>query len=335
MTQDQDFIAIDPADDDAGKILLSLCAKTKRGKTYGALALCEGLGGLTVLGNTEPKRGSIYKGMFPYKLVNFQPPFSIARFHKFLDYVESLGADNLILDSGSDQWTGAGGVLEAQSKLADDLADKWRTTSDKTTLAAWSKIRPEEDRLLDRILRMDANVIICLRQEEKTKPVVRTNDRGRRETVIEKLDDQLICTKKLPFLTHANIQLLGDGRYTVIEGETIIKPLQPIFERHPTITRELGADIKAWLTGGSASKETKPATVQEKRQSDVQMDEINFDDLEEGRQDIEALEARTREVFDSAKEQRDRQKLIAYIREQSDEDQKIIQQWLSEGRFGR
>ena len=56
----------------------------------------------------------LYPGLNPYEMFadGFEPPYSSARYTEAIMAAEGSGAAVIVLDSGSDEWEGPGGVLD-------------------------------------------------------------------------------------------------------------------------------------------------------------------------------------------------------------------------------
>ena len=329
---DNDLKVIDASEDDGtSKIVLGFFGRAKLGKTFSALSLANGLGGTILLVNTEPKRGNLYKTEFQYKLMNFDPPFSSERFNQILDIVEKNNFATVIFDSMTDQWEGPGGILDAHDKACEALIERWsrnakkRKTRDDVGMAAWNGVKTAERMMFDRMLRMDANIIFCVRQRKKLKI---TKEGGK--TRYEDQGDQPVVSQHALFMTTANIELTGNGHYKPLEAYP--KPLQPIMGRHKTITQELGRDIGQWLRG-----DTKPAVKAPAASPPAPAEDDfsgSFDDLEDDNlSDEESLFNAAKEVYDRAKAEKNRKMLIDYLAHQPKKQKDLIAGWLKERRF--
>jgi hypothetical protein len=107
------------------KPLIVLYSESGCGKSYGSLLLARGFvgpSGRIILGDSESGRGSLYADVLPggYDVIDIEPPFTPQRHVEFIDYVEKAGAQIGILDSGSHEWEGVGGVLD----MAADIESK-------------------------------------------------------------------------------------------------------------------------------------------------------------------------------------------------------------------
>ena len=108
-------------------MLVSISGTSGSGKTYSALLLAAGIAGPSGkvgLIDTENGRGEMYadspgiKAALPngYLYLRFDPPFTPERYIEHLQAAESAGIAVCIVDSGSHEWEGIGGVSEAAEK---------------------------------------------------------------------------------------------------------------------------------------------------------------------------------------------------------------------------
>lgn len=161
------------------KARVALVGPSGSGKTYtaleAALALC---GDITKVAVIDTERGSaaLYAdefGEFMHGVID--PPFSPARYLEALEACAAAGAEVVIVDSLTHAWSGQGGVLE----IVDDAAARSRGNS----FAAWREGTPEQNRLIDTVMRWPGHVIVTMRA--KTEYVVEEGDNGR--TQVRKL----------------------------------------------------------------------------------------------------------------------------------------------------
>jgi len=163
----------------AVKPLISLYSESGCGKTYSALLLGRGLVGLKgriVMADSESGRGSLYADVLPggYETLDLCEPFSPARYVAAIDAVEKSGAAVGILDSGSHEWEGIGGVL--------DLAGANEERSGKSGLHNWREPKMEHAKFVQKLLKSPIPWIVCLRAKYKTRQA--KDDKGK--TVIVK-----------------------------------------------------------------------------------------------------------------------------------------------------
>jgi len=148
------------------KPLIVPYAESGCGKTMSALLLARGLAGPTgriVVGDSESRRASLYADVIPggFETFDICEPFSPARYIEAVDTIEQSGAAVGIIDSGSHEWEGIGGVLD----MAGDNEQK----SGKSGLHNWKTPKLDHAKFVQRLLRSKIPLIICLRAKFKTK----------------------------------------------------------------------------------------------------------------------------------------------------------------------
>lgn len=147
------------------KIKIALIGPSGAGKTYSALRLAKGFGGKILLGNTEGDRGYIYADEFEYDIIDLQPPFTPELFIELIDYAEKNGYSTLIIDSGTHEWSGRGGLLELHNSMPGN------------SYTNWSKISPRHNKFVDKQLYSKCHIINCLRGKDQY--VLEENEKGK------------------------------------------------------------------------------------------------------------------------------------------------------------
>lgn len=139
------------------------------GKTFGSLLIAKGLGGRTVVVDTEKRSSGKYLRYFhdlgfDYEILplgekhpktgrrDYSPEAYIAA----IDYAEKQGYDVCILDSLSHAWFGEGGEL-------DMVNDKAAGSRSGNTYYAWRDVTPWHNKLIDSMLQSDMHIIATLR----------------------------------------------------------------------------------------------------------------------------------------------------------------------------
>lgn len=171
---------IKPATRQGIKPLIVAYSESGCGKTFSSLLLARGLAGKTgkiVMADSESGRGSLYADIPEiggYQTFDLAAPFTPARYVQAVDAIEQAGADVGIIDSGSHEWEGIGGVLD----MAGEIEDR----SGKTGLHCWKTPKFEHAKFVQRLLRTKIPFIVCLRAKYKSRQ--KKDDKGK--TVIVK-----------------------------------------------------------------------------------------------------------------------------------------------------
>jgi len=152
------------------KLRLGIAAPSGAGKTYSALLLAFGLGGKVGLIDTEHGSGDLYAHLGDYDIIGIEAPYTVAKYTQAIKAFEQAGYNTVIIDSLSHAWSGDGGLLDKQGKMAD------RGTN---SFAAWRTITPEHNALVDAMLSSPCHIIATMRAKQEY--VLETNAKGKQE----------------------------------------------------------------------------------------------------------------------------------------------------------
>lgn len=176
------------------KPLIGIFAESGKGKTMTSLLLARGLVGETgkiVMIDTESGRGSLYADVIPggYEVIEMREPFSPGRYIDAISAAEASGAGVLVIDSGSHEWEGIGGVTEMAGSISEGRARKWNKEWDGSIqFGDWKTPKMEHQKFILKILQSPLPIIICLRAKRKSKQVKGTQ---------QMCDDGLIDAKMI------------------------------------------------------------------------------------------------------------------------------------------
>ncbi len=170
-------------------LLLALIGPSGSGKTFSAHRLAKGIqrvqpGSIHGI-DTENKRMLELADRFKFKHVPFEPPFGSLDYLAALQHCVSEGARTVIIDSMSHEHEGAGGLLDAADQYVEEKirrkvefkdlanADSYEADKARAKLKISSFIKPKADRskLINGILQLPCNVIMCFRAKERIEPV--------------------------------------------------------------------------------------------------------------------------------------------------------------------
>lgn len=146
------------------KLKLNLSAPSGAGKTMGALLMAKGLVGdwtkIAVI-DTENRSASLYEHLGGFNMVDLTPPYTPERYIEAIDTCLKAEMLCIIIDSSTHEWSGAGGCIEANEKLAQA---KFRGN----TWSAWSDTTPRHDAFVNKVLQSDVHIITCTRSKMET-----------------------------------------------------------------------------------------------------------------------------------------------------------------------
>lgn len=212
------------------KLRLALAGPSGSGKTYSALLLAMGLGGRIAVIDTEHGSASLYADIADFDSLELNAPYSPERYVEAITAAEQAGYNVLIIDSYSHEWTGSGGCLEANEKLAHQ---KFKGN----TWAAWNETTPRHRRLTDKILTSSLHIICTMRSKTET-----VQGEGKKILKLGMKSEQRDGT---------------DYEFTVVldlthDGHTAMasKDRTKLFEDPELITQDTGRRLLAWLNSG-------------------------------------------------------------------------------------
>jgi len=224
---------------------LNLSAPSGAGKTYSALLLAKGLVGewdkIAVI-DTENGSASLYSHLGEFNTIQLEPPFTPERYIQALDIVINAGIKCVIIDSSTHEWSGPGGCLEINDKLAQ-LKYKGNTW------AAWSETTPRHDAFVSKVLHSPLHVITCTRSKMETvmgegKKVHKV---GMKDIQRDGWEYELTVSLTLDRDTH--LAIASKDRTNLFEGKDAF-----------IITEKTGEMIRKWCDTGVADMPTPPPT---------------------------------------------------------------------------
>jgi hypothetical protein len=219
----------------ATKLRLLLPGPSGSGKTWGGLTLAKGIGGRTVVIDTEQGSSDMYDELHEFDVVDLSPPFTPERYIECITACEEAGYDIIIVDSITHEWNGKGGCLE----LVDEIA---RAKFKGNTWSAYSEITPRHRAFIDAMLRSKAHIIATARAKTETAQV----DEGGRKRVV-KLGMAAETRQGVEFEFDVVLDLVHDGHFA-----TVSKDRTGVFSGDPKpITPATGERLAAWLAGGT------------------------------------------------------------------------------------
>jgi hypothetical protein len=226
------------------KLRLGLTGPSGAGKTYGALLIARELGKKIACIDTEHGSASLYSDMADFDVLELAAPYSPERYIAAIKEAEKAGYEVLIIDSGTHEWNGAGGVLE----LLDEIA---KAKFKGNTWSAWNEMTPRHRKFIDTILQSPMHIIVTLRSKTETAQV---EENGRKKVV--KLGMKAEQRDGIEFELTVVLDLTHDGHYALAS-----KDRTRLFSGDPKpITAETGRKLLAWLNDG-AKVEVDPSEV--------------------------------------------------------------------------
>lgn len=143
------------------KLRLGLTGPSGSGKTYSALLLAFELGQRVAVIDTENSSAALYSHLGEFDTLELEAPYSPERFIEAIETAEKAGYEVLIIDSITHEWSGPGGCLEINERIA-------QTKYKGNTWSAWNETTPRHRKLLDKIVASPLHIIVTLRSKTET-----------------------------------------------------------------------------------------------------------------------------------------------------------------------
>jgi hypothetical protein len=247
MTTNGNGFSFRPAVREAVALLIGLSGSSGSGKTYSAMRLAKGICGdkpFAVI-DTEAGRSRHYAETFKFDVGDLTAPFRPESYLNAIKAADEAGYKAIVVDSISHEWAGEGGILGWQEEELTRMAgDDWKKR-EACKMASWIKPKMAHKQMVQRLLQVQANLILCFRAEEK---IAMEKDQNGKTVIVPK-GWQPICEKNLPYELTVSFLLTPDkpGMPQPIKLQEQHKILFPLTKQ---ISEESGKGISEWATGG-------------------------------------------------------------------------------------
>lgn len=163
-------LAFKRAERSQSKLKLGIQGPSGSGKTLGALALARTLaaGAPIAVIDTENGSASLYADRYTFDVLNLEPPYTSERYLEALRAAVDAGYGAVVVDSLSQQWAGAGGIL-ARKEMVDARGGNSFTN--------WGPFTKEHEAFKAALLALPTHVIATLRTKQDY--VMETDSRGK------------------------------------------------------------------------------------------------------------------------------------------------------------
>lgn len=224
------------------KLRLALTGVSGAGKTLSALYIAYGMTDdwdkIAVI-DTEHERARFYAdredlgtGSFYYE--PFSPPYSPDRYKQLVsEAAKTVGTDGVvIIDSLSHAWKNEGGVLDIQSRIAEQRG--------KNSYTAWNEAGKVQNDLINTILAVDCHTIVTMRS--KMDYVMQENAQGKMAPV--KVGLAPVQREDTEYEFDIVLDIARNHIATASKDTTFLDKFGQI------ITPVLGQQLKHWLENG-------------------------------------------------------------------------------------
>ncbi|MND67335.1 hypothetical protein D3C80_587450 [compost metagenome] len=224
------------------KLRLALAGPSGSGKTMSALLMAKGLGGRIAVIDTEHGSASLYADIADFDVLELHAPYSPERYAEAITAAEQAGYSALIIDSYSHEWTGSGGCLESNEKLAHQ---KFKGN----TWAAWNETTPRHRKLTDKILTSPLHIICTMRSKTET-----VQGEGKKVIKLGMKSEQRDGTD---YEFTVVLDITHDGHAAIAS-----KDRTKLFDQPEVISEDTGRRLLAWLDDGKSQADLQATALQ-------------------------------------------------------------------------
>jgi hypothetical protein len=250
-----------PATRDKVPLLIGITSPSGAGKTFSALRLATGIqsvvGGEIAVLDTETRRSLHYADRFKFMHTEFDAPFAPLDYLAGIEHCFKQGARTIVIDSCSQEHEGPGGVLEMHETEAQRMAEQWKTTIEKVKLGAWAKPKQDRRRLINTMLQIPCNFILCFRAKQKLKI-----EKGKDPLNMGWMPiagDEWVYEMTMNALLYPNAggvptwEPNEPGEQQMIKLPEQFKPMLLEQNRGKPLSEEIGQALAVWAAGDSAA----------------------------------------------------------------------------------
>jgi hypothetical protein len=233
---------------------IAIAGPSGSGKTESAMRLARGYCGKEkfVVIDTEEKRALYKKARHqPWDWMDFQPPFSPEAYVEALEAAKGYRA--VILDSGSHEYAGPGGLQDIQLETLERMSRGNEARMEALTAPSWKDAKQRhKTKLMSYLIRYPSLLIVCLRAEPKVKFV--KDDKGK--TQIVDAGYVPICEKMFMYEMLVGCMMTADNAGVPQHVKRLEQDLEPIFLAGQQIDEGTGERLAAW----AADRRESPVT---------------------------------------------------------------------------
>jgi hypothetical protein len=218
--------------------------------------------------DTEARRALHYADMFNFDHCEMTHPFRPDQYTEAILAADKAGYKAILVDSMSHEWAGEGGILDWQEEELTRMAGDSYQKREQCKMAAWIKPKMAHKKMVQRLLQVNAHLILCFRAEERVKM-----EKENGKTVIVPIGFQPICSKELPYELTVSFLLTPDkpGYPQPIKLQEQHKALFPLDK---PINEESGRRVAEWAAGGVQPEPPAKITADQRKEIIAAMGDI-------------------------------------------------------------
>jgi hypothetical protein len=236
-------VQIRKAERSQAKLRLGMSGPSGSGKTYSSIVLGLALGKKIGLIDTEHGSGDLYAHLGDYDIIQIEAPFTVSKYLEALRAFEAAGYDVVIIDSLTHAWSGEGGLLDKQGKIADQ-------DPRGNSYTAWRKVTPEHNAMVEAMLASPCHLIATVRAKQDYAQ--EKNDKG--QTVIKKLGMAPVQREGMEYEFTVFLDLAMDHTATASKDRT------SLFDgEYFKIDKRVAKRLLDWLNTGKPAEQRPPA----------------------------------------------------------------------------
>ena len=240
---------------------IAIAGPSGSGKTESALRLARGYCGKEkfIVIDTEEKRALYKKSRYqPWDWLDFQPPFTPERYVEVLEAAKGYKA--VILDSGSHEYSGPGGLQDIQMETLERMSRGNEARMEALTAPSWKDAKHRhKSKFMSYLIRYPALLIVCLRAEPKVKFVKDSNGK----TQIVDAGYQPICEKMFMYEMLVGCMMTADRAGVPQHIKKLEPDLEPVFLDGKQIDEGTGQRLATWASVRSEPRTATPASLTE------------------------------------------------------------------------
>jgi len=235
-------------------LLIGLIGPSGGGKTFSAMRIAAGIvgkGNRFAVIDTEARRALHYADQFEFDHCELHPPFRPENYAEAIKAADKAGYKAIVVDSTSHVWAGEDGILDWQEEELNRMAgDDWKKR-EACKMAAWIKPKRAHKKMVQKLLQVNATLILCFRAEEK----MGMEKQGGKTVIVER-GWQPICEKNLPFELTVSFLFTPD-KPGIPQPLKLQEQHKELFPLNKVIDEESGRKVAEWAAGGEIKPKDK------------------------------------------------------------------------------